>query len=314
MNIYSTSQFIEKSNVIHNNCYQYYLTDYRGIFQKIIITCKIHGNFKQTPNDHLDGNGCPKCGVLMGAKKRTKTTEWFVNSAKLIHKSKYIYTDAIYIGWNKKIKIICPTHGQFQIRPNNHLNGQGCPTCGIESAKQIQTKSLNTFILEANKIHHNKYLYSNSIYLGDNIKLLITCLKHGNFLQTPGSHLYGSGCPKCKLSSGELSIEQFLKENLMEYKSQIKFDDCKNIKKFAFDFGVYNKNKLIGLIEFQGKQHYSIIPTWGGKKALDKVIFRDQIKEEYCLRHDIPLLKIPYWEQSNIDSILKTYIKKHLTN
>jgi hypothetical protein len=157
-------------------------------------------------------------------------------------------------------------------------------------------------------------LYSNSIYLGDNIKLLITCLKHGNFLQTPGSHLYGSGCPKCKLSSGELSIEQFLKENLMEYKSQIKFDDCKNIKKLAFDFGVYNKNKLIGLIEFQGKQHYSIIPTWGGKKALDKVIFRDQIKEEYCLRHDIPLLKIPYWEQSNIDSILKTYIKKHLTN
>lgn len=56
-----TEEFIERSNVIHNNFYLYDKTDVNGIKNEVIITCPIHGDFKQTPEAHLKGSGCPIC-------------------------------------------------------------------------------------------------------------------------------------------------------------------------------------------------------------------------------------------------------------
>lgn len=60
------SLFIEKANSIHNKIYDYSLTDYINTRTKISIICKEHGEFKQTPNKHLVGRGCPKCGNKFG--------------------------------------------------------------------------------------------------------------------------------------------------------------------------------------------------------------------------------------------------------
>src|ERR1035437_6474325 len=68
----STDKFISEANKIHNNKYNYSLVSYRNATTKIIIGCEIHGNFEQTPHNHLSGNGCPKC---YGMKK---TTEEFI--------------------------------------------------------------------------------------------------------------------------------------------------------------------------------------------------------------------------------------------
>lgn len=59
--ISNTKDFIEKSNLIHNSKYNYSKTNYKNAHIKIIITCKKHGDFEQTPNKHLSGRGCPKC-------------------------------------------------------------------------------------------------------------------------------------------------------------------------------------------------------------------------------------------------------------
>jgi hypothetical protein len=64
----TTIEFIEKANKIHNNYYDYSKTDYILSSQKVIITCPIHGDFKQTPNHHLDGEGCPICKQSKGEK------------------------------------------------------------------------------------------------------------------------------------------------------------------------------------------------------------------------------------------------------
>jgi len=60
-NTKTTSTFIEESNVVHSNMYNYRKTEYVGTHDKLAITCREHGDFNQTANSHLNGNGCPKC-------------------------------------------------------------------------------------------------------------------------------------------------------------------------------------------------------------------------------------------------------------
>ena len=86
-NIKSTlNEFIEKSNIIHNNKYDYSLVDYQGNKSKVKIICFIHSEFPQRPNDHLSGIGCPKCA------NKNVTTEEFIEKSNIIHNNKYDYS------------------------------------------------------------------------------------------------------------------------------------------------------------------------------------------------------------------------------
>ena len=67
-----------------------------------------------TPNAHLSGQGCPKCGVVSAANKNRKTTEQFIKEAKLVHGDLYNYSLVEYTGKDHKVKIICPKHGIFE--------------------------------------------------------------------------------------------------------------------------------------------------------------------------------------------------------
>lgn len=71
--IKNTEDFIEKACKRHNNLYDYSKTQYKNARDKIYITCKIHGDFLQSPNDHLNGCGCQKCGLGNFSKK---SIEW----------------------------------------------------------------------------------------------------------------------------------------------------------------------------------------------------------------------------------------------
>ena len=56
-----TATFVERAVKIHNGLYSYEKVDYQGLYKKVIITCKIHGDFLQAPTNHLAGNRCNKC-------------------------------------------------------------------------------------------------------------------------------------------------------------------------------------------------------------------------------------------------------------
>lgn len=58
-------------------------------------------------------------------------------------------------------------------------------------------KTTEQFIEDARKVHGNKYNYDKVKYKNNKTKIIITCLEHGDFLQTPNKHLIGRGCPKC---------------------------------------------------------------------------------------------------------------------
>jgi hypothetical protein len=295
----TNDDFIEKSNKIHNNKYNYSLTDYKGYHTKIKIICPIHGEFKQRPSNHLNGQGCPICGVINSHKTQSFNKETFVKKASKIHNNKYDYSLVEYVNCFTKIKIICPTHGEFKQRPNNHIRGDQCPKCGIVTVTKKQSYDNNIFIKKAIGVHGDKYDYSLVDYVLSKIKIKIKCPKHGVFLQKPSDHLYGKGCPHCRTSKGEIMVKNFLEEKNIKYISQHSFPECRYKRVLKFDFYLPNHNMCI---EYDGKQHFTEKNPFGDCDIKK----RDEIKNQYCIDNSIGLIRIKYSE--NVGDKLKQLI------
>ena len=121
------------------------------------------------------------------------TCEEFILKSIAVHGDKYDYSKVEYINNRTKVCIICPIHGEFWQTPINHINNKnGCPKCGNNMI------SVEEFIKRARKIHGDKYDYSKVNYINSNTPVCIICPKHGEFWQSPATHLDYSGCPKCK--------------------------------------------------------------------------------------------------------------------
>ena len=136
--------------------------------------------------------------IYKGSNMKKLTQDQAISKCKEHNGDIYDYSKAIYTGSNNKIEIICKEHGSFWQNFYNHLNGYNCPKCSEINRRINCTKSTDEFIKEAIIIHKNKYIYSKVKYNKNNLKVIITCPIHGDFLQTPNDHLHSkSGCSKC---------------------------------------------------------------------------------------------------------------------
>lgn len=195
----NTPLFIERAKLIHGNKYNYSKVEYIKASQKVCIVCPEHGEFWQTPNEHINGGcGCPICGRSRTAISKTLSTNDFITKAREIHGDKYDYSKVIYVKSSKKVCIVCPEHGEFWQSPNAHISrGSGCPACGYIRTANSKTLSTNDFISKAKEIHGDKYNYSKVVYIKSNLKVCIVCPEHGEFWQSPSLHISGNGCPIC---------------------------------------------------------------------------------------------------------------------
>ena len=128
------TEFKEKSTQIHGGRYDYSLITEEmfqdGSRSTVDIRCPKHGVFKQTAKLHLNGCGFRQCSYEERAMKYTEKAKGsFVGKARDIHGNKYDYSKVEYKGAKEPICIICPEHGEFWQKPNDHLNGRGCPIC-----------------------------------------------------------------------------------------------------------------------------------------------------------------------------------------
>ena len=217
---YTTREFIEEANKIHNNKYVYDKTEYVHSHTKVIVTCPIHGDFEILATNHLCGDGCPLCSK----SPRYNTERWKIK-AREKHGDKYDYSQTDYVDNNTKVCVICHKkdkygneHGKFWQMPTSHLMGRGCPKCA-----QKYTLTREEFIKQASDIHKNKYDYSKVEYINNKTKICIICPEHGEFWQTPGSHLSGRGCPKC---TGNVlkTREEFIDEANKVHRNFFKYD------------------------------------------------------------------------------------------
>lgn len=184
----TNDEFINKAKLIHGDKYDYSETEYTLSKNKVKIICPEHGGFFQQARLHLNNQGCFKCYI----KKRTKSNNEFILSAKKIHGDKYDYSKVDYVNINRKVQIICKTHGIFEQLAVSHLKGRGCRMCvGLDK------KDTQYFINHAKIIHGDKYDYSRVNYVNMYSKVEIICDTHGIFEQIANSHLKGYGCHQC---------------------------------------------------------------------------------------------------------------------
>ena len=123
----------------------------------------------------------------------------------------------------------------------------------------------------------------------------------GNEKETSGNYLKNGSVQSCgciKTSISEMNIKKILEDNNIEYKEQVSFDDLKNIKLLRYDFGIYENEKLIRLIEFDGIQHFKEQAYFTHDLTATKN--NDIIKNKYSKDNNIPLVRIPYWERDKM--------------
>lgn len=141
----TASQLLLDLRKVHGYRYNYpYLKEeYKNNKSKITIVCPIHGEFKQTMNCHLRGQGCAQCAdVQNGLNKRLSTYE-FIEKARKKHGNKYDYSSVEYQTYNIPVTIICKDHGVFKQMPYTHLCGCGCPKCQQSHLENMVEKILN---------------------------------------------------------------------------------------------------------------------------------------------------------------------------
>lgn len=212
-------KFLKLSAKKYNDKFDYSKVEFRNTREKVCIICPEHGEIWQTPHRHLHSEyGCEKCGRKLQGRRPKLSNDEFIKKANKIHNNKYDYSKVEYINAQTKICIICPEHGEFWQKANNHLKGAGCPKCHNKYSGSRNGKMLpDVFIEKAKNVHGSKYDYSKTEYVDSLKKVCIICPEHGEFWQKPGSHLNGNGCPKCSIEKThlkqKLSKEDFIKKS-----------------------------------------------------------------------------------------------------
>lgn len=119
--------FLSRAREIHGTTYDYSKVNLQNTLKKdVTIICKEHGEFQQTPDKHLQGNGCSKC-----TGKYQRNNEEYIRDAKLVHGDKFGYDRCNYINNRTPVTIKCPVHGYVDLNPRTHLYGSGCSKCII---------------------------------------------------------------------------------------------------------------------------------------------------------------------------------------
>ncbi len=200
-------EFIQEAQDIHKDengepKYLYDKTVYVSTLQKIIITCKIHGDFELSPKTHKEGRGCPKCSKSSLREKFKSNKDEFIEKAIQFHHDEdgeplFNYDEVEYVDYSTPVIITCKNGHRFEQTPTNHLKG-GCKMCSGRS-------KLNTeeFIKRSKLIHKDKdgnpiFDYSLVDYKNSRTKVTLICFNGHQFEQKPDNHLSGSGCLSCK--------------------------------------------------------------------------------------------------------------------
>ena len=271
-----TKLFISKAYKIHKNRYDYSKVNYINAKTKITIICREHGDFQQTPSNHLSNYNCQKC-----AKNFQLDTDSFIEKAINIHNDKYDYSKVNYINADTQIIIICREHGEFTQIPDFHINRKcGCPKCANNKV------DLSDFIKRANKMHGNKYDYSKVEYVNNRKHVIIICKKHGEFYQTPDIHInHNCGCPNC-INKTEYKFYEKIKEIYPTIKRQYKVEWCKNKLCLPFDFAI---EELKIIIELDGEQHFTQVSNWTSPETQ---IEKDKFKTECANQNGFSVIRL----------------------
>jgi len=290
-------EYLKRLNEKYGDKYKWITTDF-GDYRRdyVEFICPKHGLVKQTltvllNTEDEDGYACPKCRKERQNIRQSYTLTDAISKAKTIENCKYYDFRYVteWLGVKHKYKFVCSKHGcEFEQSFDSLLNNQAnaCPQCYAEYIRGRDSLTKDEFIEKAIIVHGKKFDYSKVDYVNYNTPVCIICPKHGEFWQTPMSHLAGSGCPKCHNSRLETKVRTILEDNHIEYIQEKSLRDLTG-KMLGdtpqrIDFFIPKHNICI---ECQGLQHFK------------PVKFNNKMPDELCINNYnkcVPLDKFKY--------------------
>ena len=203
LNTSSTEEYLAKvaERKLSNPNYDFSKLLYINNRQKVTIICKKHGEFQIRPDSFLKGQGCNLCANERRSALNTSSTEEYLAKVaeRKLSNPNYDFSKLLYINNRQKVTIICKKHGEFQIRPDSFLKGQGCNLCANERRSALNTSSTEEYLAKVaeRKLNNPNYDFSKFNYIRSRQKATIICKEHGEFLISPNSFLAGQNCAKC---------------------------------------------------------------------------------------------------------------------
>lgn len=288
-----TDVFISRSVELNGDRYGYDKTNYSGPLNKLTMTCPSHGDFEQTPNNHLySGAGCPNCGKEAIWSSNRMTAEEFVATAIVVHGTLYDYSHVVYRNAMTKVTMLCPIHGRFEQVPNGHLRGAGCLQCGIDRRRLDR----ETFVTRSRGMFAREYDYSlvPDGWVPTRDRVRIVCPAHGEFETVAGEHLRGSGCAACVESQHEKLIRELLTEAGISFQAQWSHPTLRHKGRLRFDFMLPATKTLI---EYDGIFHFRVMQWPGQSRAAAVATFeagqlRDAMKTRWAAANEWRLVRL----------------------
>jgi uncharacterized C2H2 Zn-finger protein len=252
------------------------------------------------PNALLMGHLCPRCADT------TKTHDEYIDLLKGVH-GDIVKVIGNYAGYNTKIlhEHICGH--RWAATPHGILLGRSCPRC-FGAVK----KTHKQYEEEIKKKFGKEYSVT-EMYQGASSKIRHRHNPCGTeWSIKPNTLLSGYGCPFCNISKGEKMLNELLTDCGLQFERQYKFTDCRGKRRpLPFDFAVIRSGKIAVLIEWDGRQHFQPVKKFNGREGLLERKRNDRIKDEYCAKKGIPLLRIPYWLKSDqVESMIDAVLNK----
>ena len=159
---------------------------------------------------------------------RKLTTGEVIQQFREVHDNFYDYSKFVYGGNAVKGTIICPNHGEFEQRSDDHKRGRGCSLCKVESRILTHEEVIQQF----RDKHGDFYDYSTFEYVNNRTKGIIICPDHGEFLQSADCHKSGRGCPRC--ATEKSSKNQTLSQDEVIQQFRDKHGDFYDYSKFVY--------------------------------------------------------------------------------
>ena len=314
---YDTKTLIEVLEQIFPGKYTYEKTEYVNMNTKIIVTCPTHGDFYKRPAD-MKGKkkGCQKCHSMEIRSKQLSDPEIIIGKIKNIHgEGAFDFSKFAYDGLYVKAVLICQKcKGEFEIRPNDVIQGQGCKKCSMERRSEANRITQEEIIARCKSEHGDRYDYSRvecNPEEGVVGKITIICKKHGEFRQRANCHYSGYNCPKCKSSKREHNMRKLLTLRKIDFEEQKVFVQSVD-KRFIYDFFLpgSSENPLQLLIEMDGEQHFHPVEMFGGEEGFKRTKARDLEKVQWALDNGYKLARIHSHSKERLKPILERLLQK----
>lgn len=206
----STNQFVSLAKAKHGENYTYEKVDYKGYKSMVIITCPIHGDFKQQARKHLNGNKCRKCA----------NESYYIDFVSVSKEKfpEYDYSKSIYKGMFTPVIVTCKKHGDFKIKPISLIHkSRGCKMCAERTKSKPEQLWLDSLDIPIES--RNKYVMFGSKYFcvdGIDYENRIVYEFYGDFFHgNPSLYKHDDMNPLLKETYGSLYEKTINKEKII---------------------------------------------------------------------------------------------------